>query len=181
MALLGCDQINNESRTQCPIGINQQLLHSSVYHWEWTHLSLLSSFTKSSPYTTTSGDSIPGTIGPTPATRPVHITNPGFPLISGCVVILYVRASCRLLIWCYNFIYFTGNFDDSCPCAVEMGITSIIIEQKRCIQRIRDALYNLHSYRSQLDYYSRFLRPGRRIIFLTVFQRAISYTPIDWS
>ena len=107
-------------------------------------------------------------------------TNPGFPLISGCVVILYVRVSCRLLIWCYNFIYFTGNFDDSCPCAVEMGITSIIIEQKRCIQRIRDALYNLHSYRSQLDYYhSRFLRPGRRIIFLTVFQRAISYTPID--
>jgi hypothetical protein len=28
-----------------------------------------------------------------------------FPLISGCVVILYVRASCRLLVWYFNDTY----------------------------------------------------------------------------
>ena len=28
-----------------------------------------------------------------------------FPLVGGCVVMLYVRTSCRLLIWNFNFIY----------------------------------------------------------------------------
>ena len=30
-----------------------------------------------------------------------------FPLISGCVVMLYVRALCRLLIWCFNHLLIT--------------------------------------------------------------------------
>ena len=28
-----------------------------------------------------------------------------FPLVRGCVVMLYVRASCWFLIWCFNFVY----------------------------------------------------------------------------
>ena len=28
-----------------------------------------------------------------------------FPLVAGCVVMLYVRTLCWLLIWCFNFIY----------------------------------------------------------------------------
>ena len=47
-------------------------------------------------------------------------TIPGFPLVSGPVVMLYVRAS-RLLILCRNFIYFTGDFDDNRPCACRDG------------------------------------------------------------
>jgi hypothetical protein len=45
-----------------------------------------------------------------------------FPLVGGCVVMLYVRASCRLLIWSFNSsTYYIGNFDDRCPCACRNG------------------------------------------------------------
>jgi hypothetical protein len=30
---------------------------------------------------------------------------PAFPLVSGCVVMLYVRIPCQLLIWWFNLIY----------------------------------------------------------------------------
>ena len=33
--------------------------------------------------------------------------NAAFPLVGGVVVMLYVRVSCRLLIWCYEFILLT--------------------------------------------------------------------------
>ena len=45
-----------------------------------------------------------------------------FPLVGGCVVMLYVWASCRLLIWfVFSSTCYTGNFDDSCPCACRDG------------------------------------------------------------
>jgi hypothetical protein len=47
-----------------------------------------------------------------------------FPLVAGCVVMLYVRASCRLLILVFvisHLLCFTGNFDNSCPCACRDG------------------------------------------------------------
>ena len=45
-----------------------------------------------------------------------------FPLISGVVVMLYVRASCRFCrfgVFISN--YYSGNFDGSCPCACRDG------------------------------------------------------------
>jgi len=43
-------------------------------------------------------------------------------VISGPVVMLYVRASRRLLIWCFDHIlYYTGDFDDTCSCACRLG------------------------------------------------------------
>ena len=44
-----------------------------------------------------------------------------FPLISGVVVMLYVRASCRLQIFSVLITNYTGNFDGSCPCACRYG------------------------------------------------------------
>ena len=47
-----------------------------------------------------------------------------FPLVTGSLVMLYVRASCRLLSYRRVFIYlfyYTGNFDDSCVCASRDG------------------------------------------------------------
>ena len=46
-----------------------------------------------------------------------------FPLVSGSVVMLYVRASFRLLIWflIVSSTFYAGNFDDSCPCACRDG------------------------------------------------------------
>ena len=48
-----------------------------------------------------------------------------FPLVGGCVVMLYVREfSCRLLILVFlmtSSLSDTGNFDDSCPCACRYG------------------------------------------------------------
>ena len=44
-----------------------------------------------------------------------------FPLVIGCVVMLYVRAlNIRLLIW-YLSTRYTGNFNDGCPCARRDG------------------------------------------------------------
>ena len=49
-------------------------------------------------------------------------TPSAFPLVGGSVVMLYVRASCLLLIGVvYSSTYYTGNFDDSCPCACRDG------------------------------------------------------------
>ena len=46
-----------------------------------------------------------------------------FPLVGGCVVMLYVRASCRSSsFWSsYSYLLFTGNFDNRCPCACGDG------------------------------------------------------------
>ena len=48
---------SQEQRSSSISIIFQWLWHSSSYHWAWTHLSLLSLYTESSPYTTTFGDS----------------------------------------------------------------------------------------------------------------------------
>ena len=45
-----------------------------------------------------------------------------FTLVAGSVVMLYVRASFRLLIWfLMSSTFYAGNFDDSCPCACRVG------------------------------------------------------------
>ena len=73
-----------------------------------------------------------------------------FPLVGGCVVMLYVRASCQLLIWCRNFIY-RGFRRQLSLCVSRWALPTITIHQGQRIQRIRDALYRLHhSHRSSI-------------------------------
>ena len=46
-------------------------------------------------------------VGQLAQTMMFRFASDAFPLISGCVVMLYVRASCRLSIWCFNYLLTT--------------------------------------------------------------------------
>jgi hypothetical protein len=99
-----------------------------------------------------------------------------FSLVGGSVVMLYVRASYQLLIWCHDFIYLLHReFRQLLSlCVSRWAFPTIIIHQGQCIQRIRDALYSLQRYhRSSI----RLLRG--RMILKTRVQRGSSYPPID--
>ena len=66
--------------------------------------------------------------------------NVAFPLIGGVVVLLYVRVSCRLLIWCFNSIYLQHR--DLCrlfSLCVSRRALPTISHHGRWIQRIRSS------------------------------------------
>ena len=54
-----------------------------------------------------------------------------FPLVGGCVVMLYVRASCRLSVWCRDFIYLLHREFrcQLCLCVSRWAFPMIIIQQ----------------------------------------------------
>ena len=75
-----------------------------------------------------------------------------FPLVGGCVVMLFVRASCRLLVWCRILIYLSyREFRRQLSlCASKWAFPTIAIQQGQRIpsQRIWGAAYSIyHSHR----------------------------------
>ena len=73
--------------------------------------------------------------------------NAAFPLVGGCVVMLYVRVSCRLSLWCFNFIYLLHREfrRQLFLCASGWAFPSIMIQQG-WIQRIRAPCSLHHSH-----------------------------------
>ena len=69
--------------------------------------------------------------------------NAAFPLVGGCVVMLYVRISCRLLIWCYKFIYLLHREFRLLLslCVSRRAFPTIIMRQKQWIRYIRATQY----------------------------------------
>ena len=67
-----------------------------------------------------------------------------FPLVNGCVVMLYVRASCRLLIWYFNDIYLLHReFRRQLSlCVSRRAFPTIKMRQVLRIQWIRGARYS---------------------------------------
>jgi hypothetical protein len=58
-----------------------------------------------------------------------------FPLVGGCVVMLYVRASCRLLIWRRNFILLYRGFRQQLSLFVSRWeLPTTVIRRRRRIQ-----------------------------------------------
>ena len=108
---------------------------------------------------------------------------PAFPLVGGAVVMLYVRASCRLLIWCRDFIYllFHREFRRQLSlCVSRWAFPTIMLHQGHRIQHIRGALYSLHhSHRSSIRLLPWTFKLWSRMIQVTRVQRESSYAPID--
>jgi hypothetical protein len=70
-----------------------------------------------------------------------------FPLVGGCVVMLYVRVSSRLSIWCFNFIYLHREFRRQLSlCVSRWASPTTIIHQGQRIQRILGAPCSLHHF-----------------------------------
>ena len=71
-----------------------------------------------------------------------------FPLVGGCVVMLYVRVSCQMLIWLSysrSLIFFHRDFRRQLfLCVWRWAFLMITIHQGRRIQQIRGVPYSLH-------------------------------------
>jgi hypothetical protein len=81
------------------------------------------------------------------------VANDAFPLVGGCVVILYVRVSCRLLIYYFNVIYLLHRVfrRQLSLCVSRRAFPTIIIHQGLRTQQIQGAQYNYGSSTSKIE------------------------------
>jgi len=80
------------------------------------------------------------------------VANDAFPLVGGCVVILYVRVSCRLLIYYFNVIYLHRVFRRQLSlCVSRRAFPTIIIHQGLRTQQIQGAQYSYGSSTSKIE------------------------------